>query len=260
VKRFRTVDIVAMAFLGIAVGLASRWFAEGSPGTFADQWLPNLAVEALSIAATILIVDRIVQREAQERIRPRLLDAYGQIVDPVASFLTSFAMKDPEFMEALRAAWGDRQWGPVVPAPDFPSFNKYVDRWISRPSMGSRAMPLFSEQALRAMTRAMTDRLLPIVGLDRDILPPDIVSSIRTVARRVESDAIEQRELFSLGFDVYLLLGALRLDEELWRYIRAAVLTNPALVLPARRPLLKTTPPRVRTTQRATRKGRAPRG
>jgi hypothetical protein len=66
--------------VGVAVGIGSDRF---------DNWAPNLATEALSIAVTIAIVERIVKREASERVRARVEYAMGLIGWDFGLFATS---------------------------------------------------------------------------------------------------------------------------------------------------------------------------
>jgi hypothetical protein len=57
----------ALAFVAIFVAAVLLWeFTH-----VAHDWMPNFGVEALAIAATITIVERIIRREASDRLRPR---------------------------------------------------------------------------------------------------------------------------------------------------------------------------------------------
>lgn len=57
------VLLAMIAGLAIVIGAATAEF---------DNWAPNIATEALSIAVTIAVVERIVRRESERRVRPRV--------------------------------------------------------------------------------------------------------------------------------------------------------------------------------------------
>jgi hypothetical protein len=65
-----TVILVVGAVLAVAVSAVSDAL---------DAWMPNVAIEALAIALTITVVDRIVRREAHARVQPLLDHAYSDI-------------------------------------------------------------------------------------------------------------------------------------------------------------------------------------
>lgn len=58
---------LALALVGVAALGIAGWFRFPA----LKPWLPNVTVSALTVAATITIVDRIVQREAARRLQPR---------------------------------------------------------------------------------------------------------------------------------------------------------------------------------------------
>jgi hypothetical protein len=61
------VEWVAVALTALAVLAVIAYFTTSA----ADAWAPNIATEAFSIAVTIAVVERIVTRQARERLRPR---------------------------------------------------------------------------------------------------------------------------------------------------------------------------------------------
>jgi hypothetical protein len=77
----------ALAFVGVA-GLAVLvwWLTDAL-----DDWAPNVAVEALSIAATIVIVERIVRREARQRQWPRIESAMRGLRQEFRKFVHGLA-------------------------------------------------------------------------------------------------------------------------------------------------------------------------
>ena len=44
-----------------------------------DAWLPNIATSAVAIAVTVAIVDRIVRREQNDRVGPRVKGSLGRL-------------------------------------------------------------------------------------------------------------------------------------------------------------------------------------
>jgi len=72
-----------LAFVGVAsVAVLTWWLTDAL-----DDWAPNAAVEALSIAATIVIVERIVRHETRARVRPRIESASDALRQEFHSFL-----------------------------------------------------------------------------------------------------------------------------------------------------------------------------
>jgi hypothetical protein len=74
--RLATIKWLAAALTLLGLSMVGLYFAW--PGT--ADWTPNIATDAFSIALTILVVDRIVQRERERRTQPRVDRALGLIV------------------------------------------------------------------------------------------------------------------------------------------------------------------------------------
>lgn len=73
--RLRLTDRLAIGLVGVSVLAVAVWATADA----LDEWAPNIATEALSIAVTIAIVDRIVRSETGRR--PRVRAALGRIAE-----------------------------------------------------------------------------------------------------------------------------------------------------------------------------------
>lgn len=185
--KLRTVDIAALSFVVVAIIAFGIWFVVGAPGSGVDQWAPNIAIEALSIAATIEIVDRIVASEERRRVKPRLDAANREIVGAVGIFLAGLARKDPDFLTLI-----ERVAGPRVRIGQEPEwvrgFDAYVDRWIgrrprTRPSHFGPPNVAVSASHLRLLANSLVGDIVPIADRERSILPSDVVAAIDDVGR-----------------------------------------------------------------------------
>lgn len=76
------VDKLALLFVGLAALALLVWRSTER----ADEWLPNLAGEALSIAVTVAIVDRIIRREDQAKTDRRRYSVLGRIDGALLAF------------------------------------------------------------------------------------------------------------------------------------------------------------------------------
>jgi hypothetical protein len=89
-KRLRRptgVEWSAIVFLGLAAICVVIWqFTD-----VADQWMPNAATDATSIAVTITIIEGILRRDARRRLEPRVQRAYEYIAGELEFFAYSVA-------------------------------------------------------------------------------------------------------------------------------------------------------------------------
>jgi hypothetical protein len=89
------VVLAGVAIVAVVVAIASDRF---------DNWTPNIATEALAIAVTIGVVERIVRRENERLVRPRV----GRAMQVLA-----FAIK--RFVQGCIFDYFARHPGPVRP-------------------------------------------------------------------------------------------------------------------------------------------------
>jgi hypothetical protein len=74
---------VALILLGgFAIAIYVQWDA-------LDAWAPNVGVGAFSIAMTIVVVQRILEREAQRRLQPRVDRALDVLCQEFGKFVWS---------------------------------------------------------------------------------------------------------------------------------------------------------------------------
>jgi hypothetical protein len=153
-----------LVFLGLSA-IAAYFLFAGSA-----DWTPNIATDALSIALTIVVVDRIVQREREQRTRPRLNRALNLITREYAMFawraqwdwVTTHLKVDLAQVEIPRDAVAKFDfWLEGVDEIDFP-----------RPT-GAEGRSLFLDEAIEFVRRVQR-----VVDADRELLPPDLVIAI----------------------------------------------------------------------------------
>jgi hypothetical protein len=173
VKPLRRVDWAAIGFALTAVlFLVLR---SASDTAWVVEWAPNLAVEALSIAATILIVDRIVRREERRRLRPRLESAYRGIGRQVRSFLHGVAREyvkghgHPDEADPRRFALALDAW---LRAVGTDNVERRVDDGLPY---------LFHSASYHA------EQLAAIADRDREILPPELVAAIDRLQTQLDA-------------------------------------------------------------------------
>jgi hypothetical protein len=134
------------------------------------DWTPNIATDAISIALTIAVIDRIVQRERERRTRPRLERALDLITREYQKF-------------GFQAQW---DWVTTHLQVDIDKVNFPTDSvarlefWLAgvesidfqRP-IGPEGRSLFLDEATE-----FVQRIQRIVDADRELLPTDLVVAI----------------------------------------------------------------------------------
>jgi hypothetical protein len=157
----------AFVLVGIAAAAVLLWFFANA----LDDWAPNIGVEALAIAATIVIVERIVRHEARRRLLPRIesvIDGLrselrdflsGITVDYASTHLNTFRPLERDSLDFLD------QWLAEKDAQD-------SCQWLSDPRRRSE-LPLVLHQGVR-LGRA----LRAYRELDREVMEPELVRAI----------------------------------------------------------------------------------
>lgn len=77
------VTLAALAIVAWLVGLLADSL---------DNWAPNIVTEALSIAVTVAIVERIIRREQQKRLAPRVERVLWRVGVSFRSFVDAIAL------------------------------------------------------------------------------------------------------------------------------------------------------------------------
>jgi hypothetical protein len=158
----------ALAFAGIAAFAVLMWWLADA----LDDWAPNFAAEALSIAATLVIVERIVRHEARQRLMPRIESA-------MAALRSEFR----RFLQSVTVDYAGTHLHTFRPLPrDAPDF---LDQWLAdkqtqdacfsprRVSDDPKELPLVlgaGEELGKALSHYRE--------LDRDVLDAEVVRAI----------------------------------------------------------------------------------
>jgi hypothetical protein len=157
----------ALVFTAVA-GLAAVawWLTEAL-----DDWAPNFAAEALSVAATIVIVERIVRHEDRERLRPRAESAMDALRQDFRSFL-----------HIITVDYAGTHLHTFRPLPaDALSF---LDQWLAdKDTQDACPAPIRTED--RVVVSLVLDGGIEfgkaLVGwreLDREVMEPEVVRAI----------------------------------------------------------------------------------
>lgn len=168
----RSVDWAAVGFAAAAVAFLGLWVVAHEGNVWVEQWATNLSVEAGSIAATILIVDRIVRSEEQRHLAPRLEGAYRRLARPLSSFLD--AAEDDLARARPEAAPAPRRRRLSLSSP-------VLDEWLLRLATEDAEQPPPTEDGLPRLAnraRRAAEELAAEAERDREVLPPDLVVAI----------------------------------------------------------------------------------
>jgi hypothetical protein len=163
-RAIATAICLCLAALGVFL---VWWLADVSS---LDAWTPNIVVGLVVLAATITFVEWIVQREHQERVRPRLERALDELGQALFSF--AFHTYSDYVMTHLK---------PVDPAemniPNDPVelCNFWVEGQdqIDSPRPTKDGQSLFLQECLEFVRRAQR-----VVDSNREHLPPELVVAI----------------------------------------------------------------------------------
>jgi hypothetical protein len=140
-----------------------------------DDWAPNVATEAMSIAITVLIVERIVRAEHRRRVRPRVERVVSRIgldlrmftgavvIDYAGTHHSSFR-SIPHTTEALLDFWLAEQ----------------SNEDAARQALEGEWLPMVLLEA-REFVRHLQD----VRERDLDVMEPDLVSALDDFQLRV---------------------------------------------------------------------------
>jgi hypothetical protein len=168
----RPVDWAAIGFAATAVAFMGLWAVAHEGNPWVEQWAANLSVEAGSISATILIVDRIVRREEQRHLAPRLEGAYRRLAQPLSDFVDAAEDDLARARPAIRPA--PRRLRLTRSSP-------VLDEWLVRLATedAERPPPVEDEiPRLASRARRAAEELTAAAERDREVLPPDLVVAI----------------------------------------------------------------------------------
>jgi hypothetical protein len=153
------VVLIGVAVVAVVVAIASDRF---------DNWAPNVATEAFAIAATITVVERIVRRENQRLVQPRVGRAMRVLVFAVEWFARQCVLD-----YAVRHADADTSNLPEDPL-EFLALWQEEYKTTSNPRI---------PRALMSYAGEFVERVQRIAEADRDLLPADVVVAADNVSQ-----------------------------------------------------------------------------
>lgn len=161
-------DTAALSFVFIAVvlGALAAW------GDSLDGWALNLATEALGIAATVLIIERILRIEERRRRAPR--------VNAALEFMN---VEFCAFLDAVAHDYATTHREGEVPREPF----ELLDRWLDGQDRADAPhVELWPwGETLRDLGWKFAWYVRQLDYSDRDVLEPDLVAAIRDLHRGV---------------------------------------------------------------------------
>jgi hypothetical protein len=163
-----------LALASIAVGLAAVLVAIFSDRL--DGWMTNVATDALLLAFTILIVERIVRGEAEARLRPRR-----------EMLFHSVGLRFRSFMSGLTLDYAQTHLSTFRPIPD--DAQAMIEQWIAdREAEDTARVPLEGDTLpwLFLEARNFIAQLEGYRERDREIMEPDFIAAIDTFGWRFQ--------------------------------------------------------------------------
>ena len=161
------VGLIVVALLGCAT-YALGW---------AQAWMPNVVVGALTVALTVTVIDRAVRRElhreAEERVQPHRDDVLRSLRDDFELMLSQVAF---DYAEQPGATFQE------VPAEP----SAMLDLWKSaQPGNVEKDKPDWNPGVLYAGTR-FAERLERHRRRDHDVIPLEVIRAIDRFQREVQ--------------------------------------------------------------------------
>ena len=156
---------LALTFLGlvfVAIAIASDWL---------DAWAPNLATDAFAIALTIAVVERIVRREARQRLWPR-----------VESAMDGLRQEFRKFVHGLAWDYASTHLHTFRPMPLDPL--AFLDHWLAeKEAQDACQIPVQGDERVEISYVVyegleMGNALRFYRELDRDVMEPEVVRAI----------------------------------------------------------------------------------
>jgi hypothetical protein len=221
--RLATIRWLAAALSLLGLSMVGLYFA--CPGT--ADWTPNIATDAFSIAVTILVVDRIVQRERERSIKPRLDRALYVIQRELA--ILGWKTRWDYISTRLNVPIPENLPGDVL---------GLLIRWREDFDTSDTRRPTADGVSLFLQEDVVgfVQRVQLVGNSERDILPSKLVVAIDSLdpifSGQFLADLVRDiHERGAIGLDDWVLLTVILYAEEVARAFLAAPGTEPALVL-----------------------------
>lgn len=144
-----------------ALGLVG-WFAGGSD---LKAWAPNVTVGALTIAATITVIERALQREGRRRLRPRIDNVHYWIGLGFRGLISGIVTD---------YAWTHADTFRAIPADAI----QMIDLWLSEQEAEDVPRWADKDDGLPSLVGAGREFVLELErwrSRDLDVLEPDLV-------------------------------------------------------------------------------------
>lgn len=150
-----TPRLLALFFVAVAVVAT---FVSLTADRF-DNWSPNFATEALSLALTVAIVEKIVRREDQRRVQPQIDRALDLLSQAIVHYSMSATM---DFLMTHPGADPN-----TVPSGTVEKFDQWNHGSANETAPRSR---FFLEESVQ-----LAQLVQRILNADRNVLPTDVV-------------------------------------------------------------------------------------
>jgi hypothetical protein len=165
-RRTTSVAVALILLGGLAIAVYLKWDA-------LDAWAPNVGVGAFSIALTILVIQRIVEQEAELRTQPRRERAFTVLSTAVFGF-------------ARMAAWDFAITHTSFDESQFPTDPiEALDRWGRRMMETDSPRPRMNDgrSFLLAEGIALVRKAQAVSDADRELLPADVAVAIDNLSQ-----------------------------------------------------------------------------
>jgi hypothetical protein len=161
VRKPTAIERLALVLALIAAGAVAVWLLTDA----ADEWMPNLGVDAASLVLVVLVVERLTKREAQTRMRLRIDPLFRDIGLELRFFLGTVAYD-----------YAETHLDTFEPIPT--DGIELLDQWLlgqssedaPRPKIEGFEFPALIEQGLQYQRQTRE-----WLQLDRDVLDPEFV-------------------------------------------------------------------------------------
>jgi hypothetical protein len=144
------------------------WMIVAIAGDLLDAWAINIATSAFTIAATILVVERIVRHEARERLRPRTELLFGSIGLNFRLFISAVTNDYAStHLATFRAIPADAQ--------------AMIEQWLADQEAEDETRLRFNGETLPMLMLDARRFLSALEGYrerDREVMDPDLVAAI----------------------------------------------------------------------------------
>jgi hypothetical protein len=156
----------------VAFAVAAMIWWRVTDADWIDAWMPNIVIGLLAVAATVTIIEGIIQRE-RVGDRPRVaLDELGSVVR--------------NFAAAVVIDYGETHADSFRTPPSDPI--GVCDHWLNGADGSDRPRAIMKDGVLylRSVSSGLAPAFASILGRNRDALPPKITVQVEKSSGRIE--------------------------------------------------------------------------